>query len=606
MELSKFLWDGWERINILIIHFSIFVSKSDGDDMKTRSEMDQSDFGYYRLMCVSLSCALGGYMFGWQYLFYYGFSAAMTAAIFMALFFALYSCILAELIARYIPISENSSNVSFNSPNSFHRTLPNQKLHTGTSTFMFVKYALGTRLSLCMAIFSIWKFILTNCAISVTILLYLSDMGMPQQLRSVIFFIVYSLHFFLELIGIRQFSYMYTIGAAACVVVLLSYFFISFGYFRPSVNESSAYGDTSAVSSWFNAVLRALPFVVQLYRGFDDLPLLTQYIKGRVDYSISTAMIFTYIILLLFSILIIYSASGTVSSFVLFTEINPIVEGVNAVDGEGSVISVLIFYLVILCLNMNFSVFAMYGSQHIQIVAEAGFLPSIFAYRYYATNAPLFASTFQFIIGIALTFGMVYIFGESSAQITFLMGSLACATLGYALPLECIIRIRKEEEKIQRNDYVVDYLNICYIGQDPGCFRLKYAVICARVAQVMLVFVAVGFVLASTLTSSFAYGIILSVILFIVTFFFMWIFIPRKSINITSSLIRDREEDSEDPLLTAGRSPNSNRSISSLSESMLVSSYDPPLLFVTKTSEAALQGRTESAAFENRQSGMSL
>jgi len=207
---------------------------------------------------------------------------------------------------------------------------------------------------------------------------------------------------------------------------------------------------------------------------------------------------------------------------------------------------------IVAALLNNFFAFAVYSSQQIQAVAQAGYLPEHLAYRSPVHQGPIASSIFVSIIGIAVTASFSLTFGRAEAQNVLVMASLVPAVLGYIIVLDCIVRIRKLEGTLERGERDPSVLTMYTLGADPGKLRWGLGVIGARVGQAICILFYVGLLtLASTKSplmpnADFLWGHVALVVLGVMNYTFMFIF-RRLSRNhhVPSSVSKQTYEEVE-------------------------------------------------------------
>ncbi len=246
--------------------------------------------------------------------------------------------------------------------------------------------------------------------------------------------------------------------------------------------------------------------------------------------------------------------------------------GIDAVFGDGNIVSKIIDYLIVVGLFVNFFAFVLFSSQQVHAVAEARQLPKFLAYRHPTHGAPIYASIFSSAIGIILTASFSYMFGEAGAQNTLVTAALMPAVLGYAVLLQCIVRIRKVEElqlsgRLSKRD-------AARLGSDPGNLRFAYGKLGAQIAQIMCACFVIGmFVLAST-NIEFFYGMVVLVILAALAYAGMYQFIAHKERSaLEYQTLIDADDINSDDHFTANEAPISPGSARQLSPSSQPQNY---------------------------------
>ena len=423
-----------------------------------------------------MGSALGGDFFGWEFVLYGGFLSALIATAFTALFFWLYAGTITELAARY---------------------------RTSGGSFDFVKIVFGQRTAALMAVLGLLKLILANSAIALAISSYLIQGGMPRNMQFVIWICTYSAFTFMDVIGVRQSANVQVLATILCVLILIFYSCSSLRKFSLTrIRDSGLFN--GGVIGYF----KGFPFALQFFDGFEEVPLLMGYAINP-EKTIPQAIISCYVTVLAIAVMVLVTASGITPFSVLIRSGAPLMNGIEAVYGQSTIISDSVANLVVLGLLVNFFAFVLFSSQLMQAVAAGGQLPVFLSYRHPIHSAPINASICSSIFGLILTVSFSYAFGESAAQDTLVTAALMPAVLGYLLLLECIIEIREIEKKGQGNMTEDDIIRL---GKDPGDMRFTYGTYGARFAQGMCSMFVIGLLVLACISSEFRMGLILLVL----------------------------------------------------------------------------------------------
>lgn len=434
---------------------------------------DDVKIGLATLWAIGVGSALGGDFFGWQFVLYGGFASALTAVIFSGVFYWLYAGAITELAARY---------------------------RTSGGAFDFVKCALGRRSAALMAVLGLLKLLLANSALALAISSYLVSAGMPSGLQLFCWIGTYGFFTYLDSVGVRQSANAQVLATILCVLILIFYSASTLSKFSVSSLRADGYFEDGGLGFF-----KGLPFALQFYDGFEEVPLLMGYAHDP-ERTIPRAILICYITVAMIAFMVLICGAGSTPTEQLLNSEAPLMDGIDLVYGPGNFFSDSIAYLIVLGLVVNFFAFVLFTSQQVQAVAEAGQFPAILAYRHPVHGAPIYASIASSVVGIILTAGFSLVFGESAAQNTLVTAALMPAVLGYGLLLECIIRVREIEhkqftEKISPRDAM-------RLGYDPGPLRFKYGSLGARGAQLMCLVFAVALVVLATVSADFMYGLL--------------------------------------------------------------------------------------------------
>eukprot|EP01035_Chromulina_nebulosa_P018371 gene18371-24069_t len=355
------------------------------------TEAKDVKIGLATIWAIGVGSALGGDFFGWQFVLFGGFGSAFVAVIFTGIFYWLYAGAITELAARY-----QSSGGSFD----------------------FVRNALGEKAAALMAILGLLKLILANSANALAISSYLSQGGASHGFHALFWLICYSVFTYLDCIGVRQSANIQIIATVLCVAVLLFYCGSSFSIFDRRNIYSAGYTHGGA-----EGFLKGLPFALQFFDGFEEVPLLMGYAHDP-EKTIPRAILACYLTISTIAVLILISGAGSVKASYLLNSDAPLMDGFEIVYGPGTFLSDILAYFIALGLLVNFFAFVLFCSQQIQAIAEAGQLPKFLAYRHPVHGAPIRASIAASLIGLFLTMSFAFSFGEDPAQDTLVTAAL--------------------------------------------------------------------------------------------------------------------------------------------------------------------------------------
>lgn len=427
---------------------------------------------------IGVGSALGGDFFGWEFVLYGGFLSALGATAFAASFYWLYALSITELAARY---------------------------RTSGGSFDFVRVALGRRAGALMAVLGLLKLLLANSALALAISSYLIQGGMPRNMQLICWIITYGAFTLLDTIGVRQSANIQVSATVLCVMILIFYSASSFEKFSYArIRRSGLIND--GILGFF----KGFPFALQFFDGFEEVPLLMGYAIDP-EKSIPQAIVSCYITILFIALMILFSGAGITSFSVLIASEAPLMNGIDAVYGHSTFASDVVANLVVVGLLVNFFAFVLFTSQQMQAVAEAGQLPAFLAYRDPVHGAPIAASICSSVVGLILTAGFAFIFGESAAQDTLVTAALMPAVLGYALLLECIVRIREVERRNLSGN--VDPHDCVILGQEPGDLRFYWGLNGAKMAQLMCVMFVISLLVLATISRDFRWGLVVLLLL---------------------------------------------------------------------------------------------
>ncbi len=102
------------------------------------------------------------------------------------------------------------------------------------------------------------------------------------------------------------------------------------------------------------------------------------------------------------------------------------------------------------------------------------------------------------------------------------------AVLGYALLLQCIVRVRHIEDRQVAGDHLSPR-DILRLGCDPGDLRFQYGLIGARIAQVICLVFAISLVVLAFVSKDFFYGLVVIALLGGALYVFMLSFIESNA-----------------------------------------------------------------------------
>jgi ethanolamine permease len=446
----------------------------------------------WTVWAIGVGSAMGGVFFGWEFVLYGGFVSGLFALVFVAIFYFFYAQIITELSVRY-----QSSGGSFD----------------------FVMDALGIRPAIVVAIMNMMKLICANAATALAISSYLSQGGLNSNYKYLVWVSIYGIFTTLDCIGIKQSSVVQVLATILCIGIVVFYVGSNLTVFD-SQNLLRVPRGTSKLSSMYLFV-KGLPFAIQFFDGFEEMPLLFSYTKNA-EKTMPTAISACYLTILVIALGVLVSASAGVNVDVLLASEAPLMIGIDEVYGRNSTISTIMACLIVIGLLVNFFAFVVFTSQQLQAIAEANLLPRSLAYREVTYGAPVVASMTSMILGLFLTLLFEEFLGEEQAQNTLLMASIFPSMICYIFVLQCIVRIRFLEQKgIQ---YLGNFTGREFraLGHAPGAnFYLEGAVIRARVSQVMVFLLMVALLILAMKSFDYMYGLLFFAVMAVLMFLIM-------------------------------------------------------------------------------------
>lgn len=443
--------------------------------------------GLAAIWAIGVGSALGGDFFGWQFILWGGFGSAAFAVVFSGIFYWLYAKAISELAARY---------------------------KTSGGSFDFVRASMGKNAAALMAVLGLLKLILANAGLALSISSYLIQADIPQHYQYLCWILTYSVFTLLDCIGVRQSANIQVAATILCVVILLIYSFSCFTKF--SIKLATGGG---LVHSGALGFFKGLPFALQFFDGFEEVPLLMGYARDP-EKTIPTAITACFTTVSVIGLFVMIAGAGSSSADVLIKSEAPLMDGIDAVYGEFNAFSDIMAYVIVVGLVINFFAFVIFTSQQVQAIAEAGQLPSILAYRHPVHGAPINASIVSSIVGVVITAAFVLTVGSDAAQNLLVTAALMPAVLGYIVLLECIVVVRKIEER-RTYGHTIPSQDTRKLGMDPGPLRFAYGVTGARAAQAMCFVLAVSLCVLAGTNTDFMGGLVVVVLLGVIGFGYM-------------------------------------------------------------------------------------
>jgi|LauGreSBDMM110SN_4_FD.fasta_scaffold31048_1 amino acid transporter len=372
-----------------------------------------------------------------------------------------------------------------------------------------------------MAVLGLLKLILANTALALAISSYAIEAGIDKSLQIVIWVGTYGVFTVLDCVGVQQSATAQVAATILCVIILIVYSGSTLSIF-----DANKIRKGGIFHSGMLGFLQGLPFALQFFDGFEEIPLLMGY-SINPDVTIPRAILISYITVFLLAFAVMIGGAGTEPAAELLKSEAPLMDGIDVVYGIGNPISEALDYLIIIGLLVNFFAFVIFASKQVQAIAEGGQLPSFLAYKHPTTGAPILASITASILGVLLCSGFVIVFGEDAAQNTLVTAALMPAVLGYIVLLECIPAIRK----IESNKQKFGTEELVKIGFDPGSLRWQYGTFGARLAQILCLIITFALFVLATVDIDFAYGLIVVFLLALFLYGIMFYFIRRQELN---------------------------------------------------------------------------
>lgn len=426
---------------------------------------DEVKVGLPNILAIGIGAALGGNYFGWQFVVIDGFIPAVVALIFSTIFYILYTGAITELAYRY---------------------------KTSGGTFDFCFKALGDKAAMMMAFFEVSKLLLSNSGYALCIAAYFTQLGMDVKYQFLSWIVVYAIITIFDSIGVRQSKTLQIVATTYCTLILVIYICSCLSRFSLENLESGGYVKGGTIE-----FLQALPFALQFYLGFEEIPLLMTYAKDP-DTTIPRGVKIACCVMVMIANSILVAGAGVSDAMDLMLDPAPLMVGFNVVYGQGSEASLFFGISIIIALLNNFFAFAVYSSQQIQAVAQAGYLPRLLAYRHPVHQVPVVSSISFSIAGLALTSLFEVTFGLTVAQNVIVTAALVPAVFGYIILLECIVRLRHLERDLENKTVTASLETLRQLGSDPGKLRWTPGVVGARVGQFICILFYVGLLILAT------------------------------------------------------------------------------------------------------------
>jgi len=372
-----------------------------------------------------------------------------------------------------------------------------------------------------MAVLGLLKLILANTALALAISSYAIEAGINKSLQIVIWVGTYGVFTVLDCVGVQQSASAQVAATILCVIILIVYSGSTLSIF-----DAKKIHKGGLFHSGILGFLQGLPFALQFFDGFEEIPLLMGYAINP-DVTIPRAILISYITVFILAFAVMIGGAGTEAAAELLKSEAPLMDGIDVVYGIGNPISEALDYLIVIGLLVNFFAFVLFASKQVQAIAEGGQLPSFLSYKHPTTGAPILASIAASFLGVLLCSGFVFVFGEDAAQNTLVTAALMPAVLGYIVLLECIPAIRS----IEANKQKLGTEEIAKIGFDPGALRWQYGTFGARLAQILCLIITFALFVLASVDIDFAYGLIVVLLLALVLYAVMYYYIRRQELN---------------------------------------------------------------------------
>lgn len=455
-------------------------------------EEEATKIDSWTVWAIGVGSAMGGVFFGWEFVLYGGFISGLFAVIYAAIFYLLYARVITELSVRY-----QSSGGSFD----------------------FVMDALGIRPAIVVAIMNVLKLICANAATALAISSYLMEAGLPTKYKYLIWIGIYGTFTTLDCIGIKQSAIAQVFATLLCIGIVLFYVSSNLTIFKAS--NLLTIPDGSGKLSTLYLFFKGLPFAVQFFDGFEEMPLLFSYTKNA-EQTMPAAINACYVTILTIALGVIVSAAASAKADELFNSDAPLMVGIEAVYGAGSMVANVVAYLIVVGLLTNFFAFIVYTSQQVQAIAEANLFPRILAYREVSYGAPVIASICSMVVGLFVTAIFEVLLGEEAAQNTLLMASIFPSMICYLLVLQCMVEIRRVEEKGKQSMGLFTQRELRTLGYTTVVqFYVQDAVTRSRIAQGMVVVLMIALLMLAFQSFDYTYGLLVFAVLAVIFYLFM-------------------------------------------------------------------------------------
>lgn len=455
-------------------------------------EEEATKIDSWTVWAIGVGSAMGGVFFGWEFVLYGGFISGLFAVIYAAIFYLLYARVITELSVRY-----QSSGGSFD----------------------FVMDALGIRPAIVVAIMNVLKLICANAATALAISSYLMEAGLPTKYKYLVWIGIYGAFTTLDCIGIKQSAIAQVFATLLCIGIVLFYVSSNLTIFKAS--NLLTIPDGSGKLSTLYLFFKGLPFAVQFFDGFEEMPLLFSYTKNA-EQTMPAAINACYITILTIALGVIVSAAASAKADELFNSDAPLMVGIEAVYGAGSTVANVVAYLIVVGLLTNFFAFIVYTSQQVQAIAEANLFPRLLAYREVSYGAPVVASICSMVVGLIVTAIFEVLLGEEAAQNTLLMASIFPSMICYLLVLQCMVEIRRVEEKGKQSLGLFTQRELRTLGYTTVVqFYVKDAVTRSRIAQGMVVVLMIALLMLACQSFDYTYGLLVFAVLAVIFYLFM-------------------------------------------------------------------------------------
>jgi len=463
--------------------------------MKKIDEIEVADvslghgkIGLATLWAIGTGTVLGGDFYGWQYVDYGGIISGVIALLFTAIFYWLYSGVVTELAARY---------------------------RTSGGSFDYVQNVLGVRAASIMGILTCFKLCFTISSLSVSVSSYVVAAGLPHHLIYICWLAIYSIFTFLDCNGVHESSTGQVLATVVCVLVLIFYSLSSFSMFDWRVAVSDGVFIEGGLG-----FLKALPFTLYLFEGFEELPLVMCH---AIDPQINLpkSILYSYFTVTMLAFLVFISGCGTASQSSLLSSPTPLMISINHIYGTGSHISYFTAVLIVIGLLVNVFAYVVLLSQQVVAIADHKLFPEYLSYRHPSHHAPVTASVSCSVIGFFLCVSFTITFGVTAAQLALITASLIPTVLGFLLMLQCLVRIRDIEFE-QMSCKLIDRFQQDQLGFDPGPLRYPYGILGARIAQCMCILLLGCLLLQCYLYIENFYGLLIIIMFGLSLYAVMW------------------------------------------------------------------------------------
>jgi len=208
-----------------------------------------------------------------------------------------------------------------------------------------------------MAFLELSKLLLSNCGYALCIASYLQQLGMSASFTFFSWIIVYAVITIFDSMGIRQSKNIQILFTSFCTLTLFIYAGSCLTQFHVDNVVSGGLVKGTALD-----FIRALPFSLQFFLGFEEIPLLLTYTR-KPDVTIPRAVRIACGAMVVIGVFVLVSGAGVSNYMDLISNPAPLMVGFNIVYGADSNFSYFAGISIIVAIVNNFFAFALYSSQ---------------------------------------------------------------------------------------------------------------------------------------------------------------------------------------------------------------------------------------------------